>query len=239
MNATAVRIAAALRGHGRPDPLRRLGARVGVRASMSRCLTPGRPRARVLALPTLPGADALANVSTCAGGPITALDSHGARRGRAEGRRLPAVGPDAVLILRSQPTSRPRPLAEIGPARDREEFLIPYGADLAPLVTDAHLAAKHMHHLVARVDGEPVGCARVRLMGDTGYVGAITVLRAWQGKGLGTALTIASGETRRALHRPRLASLHTVFAGTLRTPRIQPRRDDHVLLVRNSLGTGA
>jgi GNAT superfamily N-acetyltransferase len=88
----------------------------------------------------------------------------------------------------------PRSPVEIGPARDREEFLVPYGADLAPVVTAAHLSAKRMHHLVARVDGEPVGCARVRLMGDTAYVGAITVLPAWQGKGLGAALTIASGE---------------------------------------------
>jgi GNAT superfamily N-acetyltransferase len=143
-----------------------------------------------------------------------------------------------VLILRSQPTSRPRPLAEIGPARDREEFLIPYGADLAPLVTDAHLAAKHMHHLVARVDGEPVGCARVRLMGDTGYVGAITVLRAWQGKGLGTALTIASGEL--AARYTDLVWLHCTPSSRALYERLgYSHVDDHVLLVRNSLGTGA
>jgi GNAT superfamily N-acetyltransferase len=41
-----------------------------------------------------------------------------------------------------------------------------------------------MHHLAARVGGEPVGCARVRLMAETAYLGAITVLPAWQGKGI-------------------------------------------------------
>ena len=99
-----------------------------------------------------------------------------------------------ALVLRTQPPSRPRSAADIGPARDPEEFLVPYGAELAPLVTDAHLAADHMHHLVARVDGQPIGCARVRLMADTAYVGAVTVVPAWQGKGIGTALTIAAGE---------------------------------------------
>jgi ribosomal protein S18 acetylase RimI-like enzyme len=142
-----------------------------------------------------------------------------------------------VLVLRSQPSSRPRPLAEIGLTRDREEFLIPYGAELAPVVTDAHLAAKHMHHLVARVDGEPVGCARVRLMADTAYVGAITVLPAWQGKGLGTALTIASTEL--AARYSDLVWLHCTPASRALYERLgYSRVDDHVLLIRTDLGTG-
>src|SRR5215470_16203828 len=49
-----------------------------------------------------------------------------------------------VLALRGRPPSRLRSLAaDIGPARDRHEFLGPYGAELAPLVTDAHVAAEN------------------------------------------------------------------------------------------------
>lgn len=81
-----------------------------------------------------------------------------------------------VLIRRGRPASSPHLSVQIGPVRDREEFLVPYGAELAPLVTDAHLATQ-MHHLVVRVGGKPVGCARVRLMGDTAYLGPSPCLR--------------------------------------------------------------
>ncbi|MFE9690585.1 GNAT family N-acetyltransferase [Micromonospora sp. NPDC005806] len=135
-----------------------------------------------------------------------------------------------VLALQGPPPSRPRSVADIGPARDRDEFLIPYGAELAPLVTGAHLASGRMHHLVARVGGEPVGCARVRLMADTAYLGAITVLPTWQGKGLGTALTIASGEL--AARYSDLVWLHcTPSSRTLYEGLGYRHVDDHVLLV--------
>jgi len=135
-----------------------------------------------------------------------------------------------ALALRGQPSSRPATPAEIGPARDRDEFLVPYGAELAPLVTEAHLAAANMHHLVARVGGEPVGCARVRLMADTAYVGAVTVTPAWQGKGLGTALTIAASEL--GARYSDLVWLHCTPASRALYERLGYRHvDDHVLLM--------
>ncbi|RZU76708.1 acetyltransferase (GNAT) family protein [Micromonospora kangleipakensis] len=135
-----------------------------------------------------------------------------------------------VLALQGPPRSRPRSVADIGPARDRDEFLVPYGAALAPLVTDAHLASERMHHLVARVGGKPVGCARVRLMADTAYLGAITVLPAWQRKGLGTALTIAAGEL--AARYSDLVWLHCTPGSRALYERLGYRHvDDHALLV--------
>ncbi|SCG77261.1 GNAT family N-acetyltransferase [Micromonospora inositola] len=135
-----------------------------------------------------------------------------------------------VLALQGQPPSRPRSVADIGPAGDRDEFLVPYGGELAPLVTDAHLASGRMHHLVARVGGEPVGCARVRLMADTAYLGAITVLPTWQGKGIGTALSIAAGEL--AGRYSDLVWLHCTPGSRALYERLGYRQvDDHALLV--------
>jgi GNAT superfamily N-acetyltransferase len=134
-----------------------------------------------------------------------------------------------VLALQGPPPSRPRSAADIGPARDRDEFLVPFGAELAPLVTDAHLASERMHHLVARVGGEPVGCARARLMADTAYLGAITVLPNWQGKGLGTALTIAASEL--AARYSDLVWLHCSPGSRNLYERLGYRHvDDHALL---------
>lgn len=135
-----------------------------------------------------------------------------------------------VLALQDQLPSPPRSLADIGPTCDRDEFLAAYGAELAPLVTAAHLAAERMHHLVARVAGKPVGCARVRLMADTAYVGAITVLPAWQGKGLGTMLTIAASEL--AARYSDLVWLHCTPSSQALYERLGYRHiDDHALLV--------
>ena len=135
-----------------------------------------------------------------------------------------------ALLRQAEPPARPRPLADIGPARDRDEFLVPYGAELAPVVTDAHLAAENMHHLVARVGGQPVGCARVRLMADTAYLGAVTVLPAWQGQGLGAALTIAAGEL--AAQYSDLVWLHCTPGSRGLYERLGYRHvDDHALLV--------
>ncbi|THD76635.1 GNAT family N-acetyltransferase [Thalassobius vesicularis] len=43
-------------------------------------------------------------------------------------------------------------------------------------------------HLLARVDGVPVGTARLLIDGDTGRIGRICVARAARGTGLGAAL---------------------------------------------------
>jgi ribosomal protein S18 acetylase RimI-like enzyme len=135
-----------------------------------------------------------------------------------------------VLALRGQPRSRPGPPVRIGPARNPDEFLVPYGAELAPLVTEAHLAAKRIHHLVAKVDGEPVGCARVRMLGDTAYVGAVTVLPDWRNMGLGTALTLAASEL--GVAHSDLVWLHCSDASRALYERLGYRHvDDHCLLV--------
>ena len=138
-----------------------------------------------------------------------------------------------VLALRGRPRSRRAtsgPPVRIGPARDPDEFLVPYGAENAPQVTAAHLAAERIHHLVARVDGEPVGCARVRMLADTAYVGAVTVLPAWQGRGLGTALMLAASELG-ATHSD-LVWLHSSERSGALYERVGYRHvDDHALLV--------
>jgi GNAT superfamily N-acetyltransferase len=185
---------------------------------------------RILAVPGPPAAGAVRAVVTW----LRARSPHWSLLVRAE--HEPAVAGFAVwelmpvLALRGPLPSRHPPVAAIGPARDAAEFLVPYGAELAPLVTGAHLASARMHHLVARIDGDPVGCARVRLMADTAYLGAITVLPAWQGKGIGTALTLAASD---------LASRHSDLAWLHCTPSSHPlyerlgfrHVDDHAILV--------
>jgi ribosomal protein S18 acetylase RimI-like enzyme len=111
-----------------------------------------------------------------------------------------------ALALRRPPPPLDPPGVEIGTARDRDEFLAAYGAELAPLVTRHHLASPRMHHLVARIDGRPVGCAQVRRLGDTAYVSAITVDGAHRGRGIGAALTVAA--TERAAGEADLVWLH-------------------------------
>jgi GNAT superfamily N-acetyltransferase len=188
---------------------------------------------RVLALPDAPPADTVARVTAwlSARSPqwtimVRAADEH-AVAGFEQWDLMPA------LALRDRPP-HPRSPADIGPARDKEEFLVPYGAELAPLVTDAHLAAPRIHHLVARVDGEPVGCARVRLLADTAYVGAITVLPTWQRKGIGAALTVAAGEL--AAGYTDLVWLHCTPESRSLYERLGYRHiDDHLLLVPKAL----
>lgn len=234
MNGAAVRIAVAHADMADLTPFGDWALVSGVPCQHIALPHPWATTARVLALPTLPGANTLARVAAWleASSPQWTLMVRAKDEPKIDGFRRWDLLP--VLMLRSQPTSRPRSPAEIGPARDREEFLVPYGAELAPLVTDAHLAAKHMHHLVARVDGEQVGCARVRLMADTAYVAAITVLPAWQGKGLGAALTIASSEL--AARYSDLVWLHCTPASRALYERLgYSRVDDHVLLVRTDL----
>jgi ribosomal protein S18 acetylase RimI-like enzyme len=150
--------------------------------------------ARVLAVPKPPTAGAMAEVSAWLAARssrwslLVRLADETAFAGFQRWDVMPVLG------LVDRPRSRPGPPVEVGLARNPEEFLVAYGAEHAPQVTEAHLAADHMRHLVARIDGEPVGCARVRQLGDTAYVGAVTVLPAWQGQGIGSALTLAASE---------------------------------------------
>ena len=53
-------------------------------------------------------------------------------------------------------------------------------------------------HLLATVDGQPMGSARLLLRGDTGKIGRVCVLAEARGRGLGAALIRAAlGEFRR------------------------------------------
>ena len=44
------------------------------------------------------------------------------------------------------------------------------------------------HHILATQSGQPVGCARILIQGDTAKIGRVCVLREWRGTGLGAAL---------------------------------------------------
>lgn len=48
------------------------------------------------------------------------------------------------------------------------------------------------HHILARLDGTPVGAARILITGETGKIGRVCVLRAHRRTGLGRALVEAS-----------------------------------------------
>ncbi len=47
-------------------------------------------------------------------------------------------------------------------------------------------------HLLAKIDGEAVGCARILIKGETGKIGRVCVLRACRGQGIGVALIHAA-----------------------------------------------
>lgn len=53
-------------------------------------------------------------------------------------------------------------------------------------------------HLLARLDGEPVGCARILLDGMTGKIGRVCVLHDLRGHGIGVALIRAALDVLRA-----------------------------------------
>ena len=53
-------------------------------------------------------------------------------------------------------------------------------------------------HLLATLDGTPAGSARLLLMGDTGKIGRVCVLKPHRGTGLGAALIRAALEELRA-----------------------------------------
>lgn len=48
------------------------------------------------------------------------------------------------------------------------------------------------HHLLATLDGVPIGTARLLIMGDTGKIGRVCVRRSARGKGIGKELILAS-----------------------------------------------
>jgi GNAT superfamily N-acetyltransferase len=91
-----------------------------------------------------------------------------------------------MYVLTEAPEAKPVSGLEMGPAGDAAEFLSVYGAHLAPLV---ELADPTCLHLVGRLDGRVVACAKVRVLADTAYVSAVTVLSAYQKRGIGSALS--------------------------------------------------
>jgi ribosomal protein S18 acetylase RimI-like enzyme len=105
---------------------------------------------------------------------------------------VPSYVMPALLLTTAPPRPSPPAGVTIGLARDPAEFLAVYGADLAPLVTARHFAAAGHHHLIARIDAAPVGCARVRIHGGTAYVSAVTVLQPYRRRGIGAALSAAA-----------------------------------------------
>ncbi|GAA4345766.1 bifunctional histidine phosphatase family protein/GNAT family N-acetyltransferase [Angustibacter luteus] len=91
------------------------------------------------------------------------------------------------------------------PAADVAEFVSVFGADLAPIV-EGQLDLPDRAFPVLRHDGRVVGCARLRDLAGTTYVGGITVLREFRGRGWGLALSALA--TRSALQRSPIAWLH-------------------------------
>ncbi|WP_050525347.1 GNAT family N-acetyltransferase [Pseudorhodobacter aquimaris] len=54
-------------------------------------------------------------------------------------------------------------------------------------------------HLLASVSGVPAGSARLMVLGDTGKIGRVCVLREYRGTGLGAALIMAAVDQFRAM----------------------------------------
>jgi len=187
--------------------------------------------ARVLALPGPPPAAVVAEVAAW----LAARSPQWTLFVRAEDvpvldaytvwERMPALG--LVGPAASVPVP---PGVTIGPAASPEEFLTAYGAELAPTVTVAHLASPRLHHLVARSDGETIGCVRVRLLGDTAHLSAITVVPAWRGRGIGGALTTTASELGASYSD--LVWLHCTDASRPLYERLGYRHvDDHIQLI--------
>ena len=55
------------------------------------------------------------------------------------------------------------------------------------------------HHLLAFLDGMPVGTARILTEGTTGKIGRVCVLPVYRGRGIGTALLAGCLDRMRAL----------------------------------------
>ncbi len=88
-------------------------------------------------------------------------------------------------------------MIEIAPTRDiatcrwlrRVVFIEEQGVSEADEVDDLDDQAIH---LLAQLDGQPVGSARLLVQGETGKVGRVCVLRTARGLGLGAALMRAA-----------------------------------------------
>ncbi len=90
-------------------------------------------------------------------------------------------------------------------ACDVEEFLAVFGTQLRPVV-DGQLGLPDREFLVVRHAGRTVGCARLRDLAGTTYVGGITVVPELRGRRWGRAVSALA--TRRALERSPVAWLH-------------------------------
>ena len=94
-------------------------------------------------------------------------------------------------------------MIEIGRTQDiatcralrRRVFIEEQGVSEADEIDDKDDAAIH---LLARVDGRPVGSARLLILGDTGKIGRVCVLPEARGQGLGAALMRAAVAELRA-----------------------------------------
>ncbi|MDF1668485.1 MAG: GNAT family N-acetyltransferase [Roseovarius sp.] len=86
--------------------------------------------------------------------------------------------------------------AVIGPTDDiaacqalrRTVFVEEQGVSLAEELDGCDAGA---HHILAQVQGVPMGTARILLKGDTGKIGRVCVLSQYRGTGLGAALVLA------------------------------------------------
>ena len=142
-----------------------------------------------------------------------------ARLGVFGDRRLAPWLELPVLVLGSAAQARtaPHPAGlAVGTPANAEEFLAVYGAELAPLVSPAVLAAPDHHLLVGRLDGVPVACAQVREVVGTAYISAVTVLPECRGKGIGRAISAAAaryalGLEPRAVWLCAVAGLHGLY----------------------------
>jgi ribosomal protein S18 acetylase RimI-like enzyme len=153
---------------------------------------------------------------------------------RAEQPAPPGFLPWAVLpalrLHRPAMDEPPPGRVEVAAAASPAEFLTVYGEDLAPLVTDQHFRSPCHRHLVARVDGEAVGCARVRFTAGTAYISAVTVREAYRRRGIGAALSARA--TRVGAAEADVVWLHATKESKPIYERLGYRHvDDHVLLI--------
>ena len=101
---------------------------------------------------------------------------------------------------------------EIGPTDDLETcqalryavFVEEQGVSLADEQDGQDGAA---HHILAQVDGTPVGAARILIKGETGKIGRVCVLGPARGNGLGAGLICACLDHLRGIDGVKRAQL--------------------------------
>ncbi|MGN6687671.1 MAG: GNAT family N-acetyltransferase [Actinomycetales bacterium] len=130
------------------------------------------------------------------------------------------------------PVAPDGPRVVVRPARDAEEFVAVYGADLRPLVEPA--LSRHPDDFLVAVTaaGDVAACARVTSAGRTVRVSAVTVAEPLRGKGIGSVVSYEA--CRAALQRqPELVWLHSQARAVPVYERLGFRHlDDHVQLER-------